>query len=136
MEVLVFTNPKDPAKERFFHEISEVPTLSPRFVFEHGRFVDLIKRSAIDWGAIVFFALEQDDLSLALSLKECLAASRVIMVLQKKDAQMVKQGLSLSPCFITFATSNLGDVVAVLEKYSTNNNNNHSNNHNDDQMEV
>jgi hypothetical protein len=134
MEVLVFANPKDPAKERFIHEISEVPTLSPRFVFEHERFVTLLRKNAIDWGAIVFLAFEQDDLSLALSLKEYLIAERLIMILQKKDTQMVNQGLSLSPCLITFAKSNLGDVVTVLGKLSTNDKNN--NNSNDDLLEV
>lgn len=35
MEVLVFANSKDPAKDRFFHEISKAPRLSPKFVLEH-----------------------------------------------------------------------------------------------------
>ena len=45
MEVLVFANPNDPAKERFFHEISRVPKLSPRFVLEPDCFLMLLKKT-------------------------------------------------------------------------------------------
>lgn len=119
MEVLVFANPKDVSKERFFQKISKVPAFSPKFVLEHGRFKSLLMHNTLDWRAIVFFAFDQDDLALALALKEYLACTRVIMVLHKIDAKTVKQGLSISPCFMTYAKSDFSDVIAVLEKIAT-----------------
>jgi hypothetical protein len=119
MDVLVFANPVDASKERFFEKISKVPALSPKFVLEHGRFKTLLKQRALEWRVIVFFVYDQDDLTMALSLKEYLAGRRVIMVLHKVDAETVKQGLSISPCFMTYANSDFSDIVAVLEKIST-----------------
>lgn len=119
MEVLVFANPRDVSKERFFQKISKVPTFSPKFVLEHGRFKSLLKQSVLDWAVIVFFAYDQDDLTMALSLKKYLTGTRVIMVLNKIDATTVKQGLSISPCFMTCAKSDFSDIIAVLEKIST-----------------
>ena len=119
MEVLVFTNPMDITKERFFQRITKVPAFSPKFVLERGRFKSLLMQRGWDCGAIVFFAYDQDDLTMALSLKEYLTCTRVIMVLHKIDAKTVQQGLSLSPCFMTCAKSDFSDIIAVLEKIST-----------------
>lgn len=119
MEVLVFTNPKDVSKKRFFQKISKVTALSPEFVLEHGRFKSLLLQKTFHWRAIVFFAYNEEDLSVAISLKEYLAGTRVIMVLHKVDAKTVKQGLSLSPCFMAYAKSDFSDIVAVLKKIST-----------------
>ncbi|MGD9368365.1 MAG: hypothetical protein PVH87_21880 [Desulfobacteraceae bacterium] len=119
MDVLVFANPVDVSKERFFQKISKVPALSPKFVLEHGRFKSLLMQRALGRRVIVFFAYDQDDLTMALSLKEYLAGTRVIMVLHKVDAETVKQGLSISPCFMTHAKSDFSDIIAVLEKIST-----------------
>ena len=119
MEVLVFANPKDPAKDRFFHEISKVPRLSPKFVLEHDLFISLIIRDSVAWRAIVFFAYEQEDLTLALSLRDYLVDTRVIMVLSDWNGETVKMGLSLSPSLIANASGDFSDVVAVLEKIST-----------------
>jgi hypothetical protein len=118
MDILVFTNPKDVSKERFFQKISKVPALSPKFVLEHGRFKSLLMQHAVTCRVIVFFAYDQDDLTWALSLKEYLAGTRVIMVLHKIDAKTVKQGLSLSPCFMTYVKSDFSDIIAVLKKIS------------------
>lgn len=119
MEVLVFANPKDAAREHFFHEISKVPRLSSKFVLEHERFITLLKNNTIDWRVIVFFAFDQDDLALALSLKEYLIDKRVIMVLSDWNGETVKKGLSLSPSLIANANADFSDVVAVLEKAAT-----------------
>ena len=118
MDILVFTNPKDVSKERFFHKISKVPALSPKFVLEHGRFESLLMRHAVACRVIVFFTYDQDDLTWALSLKEHLAGTRVIMVLHKIDAKTVKQGLSIAPCFMTYVKSDFSDIIAVLKKIS------------------
>jgi hypothetical protein len=119
MEVLVFANPMDVSKERFFQKITKVPTFSPTFVLEHSRFKSLLMHRAWDCRAIVFFAYDQDDLTMALSLKKYLTCTRVIMVLHKIDAKTVQQGLSISPCFMTCAKSDFSDIIAVLEKIST-----------------
>jgi hypothetical protein len=119
MEVLVFANPMDVSKERFFQKISKVPAFSPKFVLEHGRFRSLLMQKAMDWAVIVFFAYDQDDLSMALSLKEYMAGTRIIIVLHNINATTVKQGLSISPCFMTCAKSDFSDIIAVLEKIST-----------------
>lgn len=119
MEVLVFANPMDAAKERFFQKISKVPALSPKFVLEHAHFKSLLLQKALDWRVVVFFAYDQDDLTMALSLKEHLAGTRVIIVLHKLDEKTVKQGLSISPCFMTYAKSDFSDIIAVLKKIST-----------------
>lgn len=118
MEVLVYANPDDPAKERFFHAVSKVPALCPKFVLERGRFKSLLMQKALDPGVVVYFAYDQKDLSMALSLKEYLNGTRVIMVLHTIDAKTVKQGLSISPCFITYANTDFSDLIAVLEKIS------------------
>jgi hypothetical protein len=119
MEVLVFANPMDVSKERFFHKITKVPAFSPTFVLEHGRFRSLLMQRVWDRRVIVFFAYDQDDLTMALSLKEYLTGTRVIMVLHKIDAKTVQQGLSISPCFMTCAKSDFSDIMAVLEKISS-----------------
>ena len=119
MEVLVFANPMDVSKERFLQKISKVPAFSPKFVLEHGRFKSLLMQRALDYAVIVFFAYDQDDLAMALSLKEYLVSTRVIIVLHKINATTVKQGLSISPCFMTCAKSDFSDIVAVLKKIST-----------------
>jgi hypothetical protein len=119
MDLLVFANSVDASKERFFQKISKVPALSPKFVLEHGRLKTLLMQRGLDWKVIVFFAYDQDDLTMALSLREYLAGARVIMVLHKVDAKTVKQGLSISPCFMTYAKSDFSDIIAVLEKIST-----------------
>lgn len=119
MDVLVFANPKDFAKDRFFHEISKVPSLSPKFVLEHDLFLSLIMRDPVAWRAIVFFAYDQGDLTLALSVRDYLVDTRVIMVLTDWNGETVKMGLSLSPSLIASANGDFSDVVAVLEKIST-----------------
>jgi predicted protein tyrosine phosphatase len=119
VDVLVFTNPRDPAKERFFQAISEVPSLSPKFVLERERFVALLRNNANNWKAIVFFIYKQDDLDLAHSLKAYLKHSRLIFVLPDWDGERVKVALSLSPSLMTKANGDFSDVVAVLEKIAT-----------------
>jgi hypothetical protein len=119
VEVLVFANPKDSAKDRFFFEISKVPRLSPKFVLEHDIFLALIMRNPIDWRAIVFFAYDREDLALALSLRDYLIDTRLIMVLADWNKETVDMGLALSPCLIANANGEFSDVVAVLEKIST-----------------
>jgi hypothetical protein len=119
MDVLIFANSNDPVKERFFHEISKLPMLSPTFVLEHERFKTLLRNTAIAWRVIVFFAHEQSDLTLALSLKDHLSDTRVIMVLSDWNEESVKKGLALSPSLIANAKGDFSDVVAVLEKIAT-----------------
>lgn len=118
MDVLVFANPRDPEKERFLREISRIPHLSPTFVLAREGLRSLLRGKAFSRRVIVFFAYEPADLNLALSLKEYLSDTRVIMVLHQTDAESVKQGLSLSPSFLTYANSDFSDIVAVLEKIS------------------
>jgi hypothetical protein len=119
VDVLVFANPKDPSKDRFFHEISKAPRLSPKFVLEPDLFLSLIMRDTLDWRVIVFFAYDQGDLALALSLRDYLVDARVIMVLSEWNGETVKMGLSISPSLIANASGDFSDVVAVLEKIST-----------------
>jgi hypothetical protein len=119
VDVLVFTNSRDSAKERFFQAISGVPSLSPKFVFKRDRFVSLLKNDANHWKAIVFFIHRQDDLDLAHSLKAYLKHSRLIIVLPDWNGKRVKTGLSLSPTLMANANGDFDDVVAVLEKIST-----------------
>jgi hypothetical protein len=119
VEVLVFANPKDPAKDRFFREISKVPRFSPKFVLEHDFFLSLLIRDPVDWRVIVFFAFDRRDLALALALKDYLMDTRLIMVLSDWNEETVKMGLTLSPCLIANANGEFSDVVAVLEKIST-----------------
>jgi hypothetical protein len=119
MEVLVFANPMDVSKERFFKKISKMPAFSPTFVLERDRFRSLLMQRAWDCRVIVFFAYDQDDLTMALSLKEYLTCTRIIMVLHEIDVMTVQQGLSISPCFMTWARSDFTDIMAVLEKIST-----------------
>jgi hypothetical protein len=118
MEVLVFANPNDVSKERFFKKISKIPSLSPKFVLDPGRLKSLLMQKVLDRRAIVFFAYDQDDLAMALGLKDYLAGTRVIMVLHQINATTVKLGLSISPCFMTYAKSDFSDIMAVLEKIS------------------
>lgn len=119
MEVIVFANPMDVSKERFIEKISKVPALSPKFVLEHDRFKSLIRQKALNRMVVVFFAYDQDDLTAALSVKEHLVGTRVILVLNKIDATTVNQGLSISPWFITYAKSDFSDIIAVLKKIAT-----------------
>lgn len=118
MEVLVFANPNDVSKERFFQKISKIPAFSPKFVLDPGRLKSLLMQKASDRGAIVFFAYDQNDLIKALALKEYMSGTRVIMVLHQINAMTVKLGLSISPCFMTYAQSDFSDILAVLEKIS------------------
>jgi hypothetical protein len=118
MEVLVFANPKDPAKERFFYEISKVPRLSPKFVLEPEGLIAILKNASIDWRAVVFFAHDRDDLALALSLKTHLIDTRVIMVLSDWNRETVEKGLALAPSLIVNADADFSAVIAVLEKLS------------------
>jgi predicted protein tyrosine phosphatase len=119
VEILVYVNPADPAKERFFQAISKVPSLSPTFVLEQERFIPLLRNTARWWGAIVYVVSDQDDLDLAISMKAYLSNTRVIMVLSEWVETRVKMGLSLSPSLITKANGDFSDVIAVLEKIST-----------------
>jgi hypothetical protein len=119
VEVLVFTNPSDPAKERFFQAVSKRPRLSPKFILEPEQFVAFLRKRPHQWPAIVFFVYEQADLDLALSLKAYLRHTRVIMVLPNWDGNRVKIGLTLAPSLMANANGDFSDVVAVLEKIST-----------------
>jgi hypothetical protein len=119
VDVLVFTNPRDPAKERFFQAISEVPSLSPKFILEHDGFIALLRNHGANWRAIVFFVYEPDDLTLAVLMKTYLGHSRLILVLPDWEEERVKAGLSLSPSLMTKANGNFSDVIAVLEKIAT-----------------
>ena len=78
-----------------------------------------LKKNNINCKVIVFFAYDQDDLTLALSLREYVIDTRVIMVLPDWEGETVKMGLSISPTLITNANGDFSDVVAVLEKIST-----------------
>ena len=119
MEVLVFANPMDVSKERFIEKITKVPALSPIFVLEHDRFKSIIRQKALAQIVIVFFAYNHDDMKAALSVKEHLAGTRVILVLHQIDVTTVNQGLSISPWFITYAKSDFSDIIAVLKKIAT-----------------
>jgi hypothetical protein len=119
VNVLVFTSPKNPFKERFFHEVSKLPRLSPTFVLEHEQCVALLKKNTGDWQVIVFFAYDQEDLDLGISLRQYVTDTRVIMVLSEWNGATVKMGLSVSPSLITNANGDFSDVIAVLEKIST-----------------
>ena len=119
MEVLVFANPMDVLIDRFIEKITKVPALSLKFVLEHDRFKLLVRQKTLDRRVIVFFAYDQDDLTAALSVKEHLVGTRVILVLHKIDVMTVKQGLLISPWFITYAKSDFSEIIAVLEKIST-----------------
>jgi hypothetical protein len=119
MEVLVFANPMDVSKERFFKKITKTPDFSPKFVLEHSRLKSLLMQRSLAWKVIVFFAYDQEDLTMALSLKKYLNGTRVVMVLGKLNATTVQQGLSLNPCFMTSAQSDFSDIMAVLKKISS-----------------
>jgi hypothetical protein len=119
VEVLVFANPNDPKKERFFQAVSKEPRLAPKFILEAEQFTALLRRRTCRWPAVVFFVHEQADLDLALSLKAYLRHTRVIMVLPDWDRNRVKIGLTLSPSLMANANGDFSDVVAVLEKIST-----------------
>jgi hypothetical protein len=82
-------------------------------------FISLLKNTAANWRAIVFFVYEPGDLTLALSLKAYLNHSRLIMVLPDWNEERVKAALSLSPSLMTKANGDFSDVVAVLEKIAT-----------------
>lgn len=73
-------------------------------------------RRPLNWKVIVFFAYNQDDLTMAQEIKAHMAGMRVIMVLHHIDAETVQQGLSISPCFTSYANSDFSDIIAVLEK--------------------
>lgn len=118
MEVLVFANPEDVSKERFLQKISKLPSVSAKFILQRGLFKSALIQKALDWRVIVIFVYDQDDLTMALSFKEYLAGTRVIMVLHEIDAKNIKQSLSISPCFMTYAKSDFNDIIAVLEKVS------------------
>jgi hypothetical protein len=119
VEVLVFANHSNPAKERFLRAISMVPFISPTFVLKREQFVALLRNNAFNRKVIVFLAHDQADLTLALSLKAYLSLTRVIMVLSEWNGETLKMGLSISPSLITNTKSNFNDVIAVLEKIST-----------------
>ena len=119
MEVLVYANPIDVSKEHFFQQISKVPSISPKFVLERDHFKSLVMQKVVERRALVFFAYDQDDLNAAVSVKEYMAGTRVILILHKINAATVNQGLSISPCIITYAKRDFSDIVAVLEKFAT-----------------
>ena len=58
-------------------------------------------------------------LSWALSLKDYLSDTRVIMVLPDKNGETIRKGLSIRPSFITKTNGDFRDVIAVLEKISS-----------------
>lgn len=119
VNILVYANSMDPAKERFLRAISKTPRLSPTFVLERDRFVSLLRSTAFNRRAIVFFVYEPDDLDLVLSLTAYLSLTRVIMVLSDWNGETLKKGLSISPSLITKANGDFSDVIAVLDKIST-----------------
>jgi hypothetical protein len=96
-----------------------MPTLSPKFVLEHNLFLSLMMRHTINWRVIVVFAYDQEDLDPALSIRDYLVGTWVIMVLSDWNAETVKRGLPLSPSLIVNANGDCSNVVAVLEKIST-----------------
>ena len=118
MEVLVFANPKDVSKERFLQKISKLPSISAKFILQRSLFKSALIQKALDWRVVVIFVYDQDGLAMTLSFKEYLAGSRVILVLHQTDSMTIKQSLSISPCFITNASGDFSDVIAVLEKVS------------------
>lgn len=118
MDVLVFADLRDPAKERFLRAISKMPRLTLTVVLGRERFRSLLGKNFFNQKVLVFFAYEPDDLALAHSLREYLSLTRVIMILPDWDGNRVKNGLSLSPSFIANANSDFSDVVAALEKIS------------------
>lgn len=120
MDVLVYANPKDPAKERFLYAVTRAPSLSPIFALEQKRLMALLKNSTRAWRAIVFFIRGKDDLLLAISLKAYFRDGLVIVLLPEWNGMHLRMGLSLSPSLITKANGDFSDVVAVLEKISTN----------------
>jgi hypothetical protein len=119
MEILVFANPNDATKERFFQEISKVPKLSPKLCLESEHFLTLFKKNTRYWDAIVFFCHDRNDLNLALSLRDRVIETRLILVLGEWNDETVKLGLSIAPSLITKADGDFKDVIAVLKKIST-----------------
>lgn len=112
MEVLVFANLNDSAKDRFFHEISKVPTLSPKFVLEHDLFLSLMMRNTIDWRVIVFFAYDQKHL--AFSIKDYLIDTRVIMALSDWNAETVEETVKRGPVPISQFNRHRKTVISAM----------------------
>ena len=64
----------------------------------------------------VLFALNQDQLSELVLLKDFLTDVRIILVLPDREHQTVIKGHALTPNYTSYIDSNASDVAAVLKK--------------------
>lgn len=116
MEVLVFIKYINDIHHRFRTEISKLPRLAPKFVYDYGRFERILVESRINRLPMVILVCDQEDLDFVVSLKKELLQAQLIVVLPEKRRDMVSKALSVNPCLLSFANNDVGHVISLLEK--------------------
>ena len=67
---------------------------------------------------LVLFAAAGKGLSDILSIRDLLEDMKIIIILPDRKGETIAKGYTLHPRFLTFADSDFGDVVAVINKMS------------------
>ncbi|MCP4576919.1 MAG: hypothetical protein GY846_11610 [Deltaproteobacteria bacterium] len=116
MEVLVYADSHDGAKERLLGEISRKTATDPLLVLDHESFERELRCRMRFQQIIVYLASLHRDLTLILSIREIMIDTSLILILPDRNPDTVRKGLSLYPRYQTFSDGDFKDVAAVLEK--------------------
>jgi ATP-dependent 26S proteasome regulatory subunit len=118
MNILVYVNSADDSMKRFIDMIS---TLSTK---ENGTIIyptlnDLttqLRQPKDEQTVIVLFAATRKELVDILLIRDFLQDRKLIIILPDREQDTIAKGYSLHPRFLTFADSDFGDTVAIIDK--------------------
>ena len=115
MEVIVFSNRDNSLKTLLLEEISHVPDLKYRMIFDFDALFETAPFKLSDV-VMVFLISFEHELDLLISNKRRLFHSRVVLILPDAEKTMVSKGLSLRPRYMAQWSDRFKDVAAVLNK--------------------
>jgi hypothetical protein len=118
MKVVLYANEENEPASLSIQSVIDSFTDSTRLeVFRNSRDFSLrICRIPRKIDVAVLFALNHDQLSELVLLKDFLMDVRIILVLPDRDHQTVIKGHALTPNYTSYIDSNASDVAAVLNK--------------------
>ncbi|MCF8084998.1 MAG: hypothetical protein K9M96_18115 [Deltaproteobacteria bacterium] len=118
MNTLYYRSPHHEVGQRLQKTVESVMPMGVLEVFHSlADFCQRLRRIPLQPpGIAVLFAETRDELSEFIGVRDLLKDLRIILVLPDLDEETVSRGHALYPRYLTYVSSDFGDVQAVLER--------------------
>lgn len=121
MKVFVYVNSRDDLVKEFLSEISMLSAKEHMIVYHSlNDLTTQLRQPKDEQTVIVLFAATREELVDILLIRDYLLDRKLIIILPDKEQDTIAKGYSLHPRFLTFADSDFGDTVAVINKMTKN----------------